>query len=149
MTQDTKDYDTLSFTDVPQEIYQAALKVSEWCENNGIKKWKINGCASRDWLEELQQPVGVEPVGYVSWSQPNGVAWSVDALGMPEGMGLCSASDVARLQASNAQLQAERDELVGLVKDALENPYREGTKSDQEYKESILRQLAKIEGSKS
>lgn len=105
-----------------------------------------------DCIERLTQPVGVEPADYkyrvVNAFGNEVVVPAEDLRGREvlEAIPRYDAETVARLQAEKAQLQAERDELVGLVKEALENPYREGTKSEQEYKESILRQLAKIEG---
>jgi hypothetical protein len=51
-------------SNVPQDVIDAAEKVSQWFIANNISRWKLGGCASRDQLEELraQRQQGAEPL---------------------------------------------------------------------------------------
>ncbi len=87
--------------DIKQLIEKARNETLSWTDRQDIA----------DTLERLTQPVGVEPIGERTTKGWYLVGDQIAYVGH-----IYSAETVARLQASNAQLQAERDELVSRLK---------------------------------
>ncbi len=102
-----------------------------------------------DALERLTQPVGAEPSkwlieGYLYDVEQHAI---IDDSVLPGQIPLYSAETVARLQASNAQLQAERDELVKALKNFILWVKNE-TIPTREVLDPAEALLDKVEGSK-
>jgi hypothetical protein len=41
--------------DIPVDVINAAETVHRYCEEHNLKKWVVGGCASRSWLEQVQE----------------------------------------------------------------------------------------------
>lgn len=73
--------------DVPNSVIQAAKEVSKWCEENNIKNWIIDGCASRTKTETLRSRSAElekqEPTFYVPVVSPyveKNLGWEIATL---------------------------------------------------------------------
>ena len=47
----------MSIEKIPNEVLRAAVVVSQWFNRNNIENWKLDSCASRQWLEKLEWKV--------------------------------------------------------------------------------------------
>ena len=53
--------DMVSVPEIPNDIIEAAVRVGNWFGNENFKKWKLAGCASREYTETLEAALAAAP----------------------------------------------------------------------------------------